>query len=145
MQHVDALSRISNILVSEENTFEQNLSICQNKDEIISKIRTQLEEKESNLYEMRNGLIYSKYRNRILFYVPRSMEKNILTLYHDDMGHRGCEKVYNAITKSYWFPKLTDKIKEHVRNCLKCITYSSKCGGHEGLLHSIPKRDKPFG
>lgn len=39
MLHVDALSRISNILVLEENTFEQNLSICQSRDKRITEIR----------------------------------------------------------------------------------------------------------
>jgi len=141
---VDALSSISNILVLEENTLEQNLSMCQNKDSAIHEIRQRLEKEESNAFEMRNGLFYRKFKGNILFYVPANIEGNILTLYHDNMGHRGYEKVYNAIIRSYWFPKLSDKIKQHIHNCLRCITFSSKCGKREGLLHSIPKGDKPF-
>jgi len=92
MQHVDALSRISNILVLEENTLEQNLSVCQNKDSAIHAIRQRLEKEESNASEMRNGLVYRKCKGNILFYVPENMERNILTLYHDNMGHRGYKK-----------------------------------------------------
>jgi len=144
MQHVDALSRISNILVLQENTLEQNLSICQNKDQTICKIKEQLLEKESKFYEMHNGLIYRKTKTGILFYVPQSMEANILRIYHDNMGHRGCEKVIEAIMRTYWFPNMKLKVKDHISNCLKCITFSPKYGKHEGLLHSIPKGDRPF-
>lgn len=32
MQHVDALSRCTSVMVMESNTFEENLIICQNRD-----------------------------------------------------------------------------------------------------------------
>uniref|UniRef100_A0A0K8U9C0 RNA-directed DNA polymerase n=1 Tax=Bactrocera latifrons TaxID=174628 RepID=A0A0K8U9C0_BACLA len=60
MQHVDALSRSSNILVVETNTFEENLIICQGRDENLKKCKKLLEEKEHKLFEMRNGVLYRK-------------------------------------------------------------------------------------
>lgn len=144
MQHVDALSRNMSILVLEENTFEQNLSICQHRDRDINKIREMLEKEESSYYEMRNGLVYRKSGGNLLFYVPAEMQKNVLYMYHDDMGHVGCDKVYENLTRMYWFPKIRNRIREHISNCLKCITFSPKFGKHEGLLHCIPKGDIPF-
>jgi len=47
MRHVDALSRVHNVLVIEENSFERNLSIVQDRDEAISKIRIELEKNDS--------------------------------------------------------------------------------------------------
>lgn len=144
MRHVDALSRTVDILVLEENTFEQNLSICQYRDEHINKIRSQLEKQENGLYEMRNGLVYRKRGDNLLFYVPKEMEGSILRAYHDSMGHLGSDKVSDIILRSYWFPKLRKKVRIHIDNCLKCIVFSSKGGKHEGLLHSIPKGNIPF-
>ncbi|XP_063994848.1 uncharacterized protein LOC135172624 [Diachasmimorpha longicaudata] len=56
MQHVDALSRITNILVSEDNPIELNLAIGQNKDAIIRNIKERLETSEDPIYEIRNGI-----------------------------------------------------------------------------------------
>lgn len=70
MSHVDALSRINSILVVEANTFEFNLTICQSQDPKIKELKTRLLEKQDNLYEMRNGLVYRKVKDKLLFYVP---------------------------------------------------------------------------
>jgi len=40
MQHVDALSRNTNILVVETNSFKDNLIICQAKNEKLKDVRT---------------------------------------------------------------------------------------------------------
>ena len=60
MSHVDALSRCYSVLTIESNTFERTLSICQDRDEEIIKIRNELEKKEIPLYELRDGLVYRK-------------------------------------------------------------------------------------
>lgn len=48
----------SNILILEESTFEQTLSFHQNLDPDIKQIRSELENSEQPLYELRNGLVY---------------------------------------------------------------------------------------
>lgn len=70
MKHVDAFSRSVNIMIVEENTLEENLTICQNLDPKIRELREKLQLSEDKLYEMRNGLIYRKRNDGILFYVP---------------------------------------------------------------------------
>lgn len=68
MRHVDALSRTIGII--EENPFEWNVTICQGQDPKIIEISSKLEKSEDKFYEIRNGLVYRKYGNRLLFYVP---------------------------------------------------------------------------
>ena len=64
--------------------------------------------------------------------------------YHDELGHIGVEKVYEAICKSYWFPEMRKKISIHVKNCCKCIAYAPSTGKVEGFAQRIPKGTKPF-
>ncbi|XP_043263615.1 uncharacterized protein LOC122403885 [Colletes gigas] len=110
MNHVDALSRCHSVLVIEGNTFEQTLSVCQNKDPEIGKIRDQLEKGELKQFELRDGLVYRKDRTKkLLFYVPRSMEDNVIRTCHDDLGHVGQDKVVSNLGKLYWFPNLREK------------------------------------
>lgn len=144
MRHVDALSRSNNVLVLEENTFEQNLSVAQNLDTDILKIRRELEEGESREFELRNGLVYKKIKDKICFYVPKLMEEKVIHNCHDTLGHVGLNKTLEYISRAYWFPSMRQKIENYIKNCLKCITYSSSSGKPEGELHNIPKGNKPF-
>lgn len=109
MQHVDALSRINNVLTIHTNTLEENLIICQNRDENLKTIKKRLEDTEDSNYEMRNGVVYKKKDGNLLFYVPESMEEHVLYKYHDELGHIGVEKVVDTISKSYWFPSIRKK------------------------------------
>lgn len=144
MQHVDALSRVTSIMVIDDNPLEFNLSVCQNEDLVIKELRANLEKTEDKYYEMRNGLVYRKDKNNLLFYVPTAMENIILRKYHDEMGHLGVEKTVSTIMYNYWFPNLRQKVEKYIRNCLKCLSYSPTSGRREGLLHSINKGNLPF-
>lgn len=144
MRHVDALSRMHNILVLEGNTFEHALALKQGLDPEICKIKDLLQKEEHPLYELRNGLLYRKCKERILFYVPKDMEYAVTHMYHNEMGHLGIDKTINLITRTYWFPKMKENVKKHINNCLKCIEYNPKSGKAEGFLHNIPKGSQPF-
>ena len=91
---------------------------------------------------MRNGLIYRKHNNGILFYVPEKMENHILKN-HDELGYFGAEKTTKAIS-NYWFSNIVEKVKVYVANCLKCIAFSPSAGKGEGRLNPIPKGETPF-
>lgn len=138
MSHADVLSR-RDILVIEDNSFERVLSIKQDQDKEIGRIREELEQRESKLFELRNGLVYRKRDKNLLFYVPRSMEQSIIRTYHDDIGHVGINKTSELILRTYWFPNLKEKIRNYITNCLKCIAYSPVTGKKEGFLHNLPK------
>lgn len=145
MKHVDALSRcFEGVLILEENSFERNLSIKQSQDLKINEIKSSLEKSQSKLFELYNGLVYRKQNGLLLFYVPESMESNVIRTCHDDLGHVGTDKCVQAIMENYWFPEMRNKVKIYISNCLKCIVYSPDSGKREGYLHNIPKGDKPF-
>lgn len=143
MHHVDALSR-NHILVLEGCTFNQTLSIKQNTDSEIKKIAETLEKSEHPLYELRNGLVYRKNHDRLLFFVPSEMRDHVIRANHDDMGHIGVDRTVELIKRVYWFPKLTDSVKKYIENCLKCIIFSPSEGKREGFLKLIEKGNKPF-
>jgi len=144
MQHVDALSRCRHILVLEGCTFNQTLAIRQSTDPEIKNLIKTLEKSEHPLFEMRNGLVYRKHGDRLLFYVPAGMYDQIIRTCHDDMCHIGVNRTIESIKQVYWFPKLTEHVKRYIKNCLKCIIFSPKEGKVEGLLNIIDKDNKPF-
>jgi len=144
MQHVDAFSRCHAILVLESNTFEQTLAVRQTTDDEIVHIKNELLTSDNKFYELRNGLVYRKENKHIRFYVPKSMENNVIRTCHDDLAHVGLPKVIENISRVYWFPDMRNKVRHYIDNCLKCIEFSKPSGRKEGFLFSIPKGDKPF-
>lgn len=145
MRHVDALSRNTEILVIEANSFEQVLAVEQGRDPQILQLRSELEAHPNPLFELSDGLVYKKSRgDKLLFYVPACMEDNVIRSCHDQMGHFGTDKVQNLLTKFYWFPRMKLKVQAYIQKCLRCIQFSPNSGKVEGDLHSIPKGKFPF-
>ena len=144
MKHVDALSRSFGVYIVEDNPFEYNLAMCQSQDAKIKDLADKLEKTEDKFFEMRNSIVFRKKGDALLFYVPENMVNNVLFRYHDQMGHLGVEKTTNAISRNYWFPGLKQKVDTHIKNCLKCISFSPSAGKAEGVLHAIPKGEVPW-
>lgn len=48
------------------------------------------------------------------------------------------------IQKYYWFPNMRDKLNKFIRNCLKCIYYSSPSTKNERNLFNIENKPIPF-
>lgn len=74
-------------LMHKDNSFEGNLALAQRKDPKIVELCKNLESREDKYFELRNGIVYKKEDDLLLFYVPQDMEKSVLFRYHDNMGH----------------------------------------------------------
>lgn len=64
MKHVDALSRVQNILVLKGNTFEQTLSLKQTLDDDIVRIKFTIEKKTESLSNVRVMRWFSISQNK---------------------------------------------------------------------------------
>lgn len=145
MKHVDALSLSRCIMILEESsTFEDSLCVLQDKDKDITKIKCKLISSENSFYELRSGLIHKKLGDKILFYVPASMQMNVIKTCYDEVGHVGIDTTVSLITNTYWFPNMRKSVKNYMQNCLKCLVYSPLEGKKQGFLHNITKGDLPF-
>lgn len=71
--------------------------------------------------------------------MPLTMEHEVLHKYHNEFGHFGVDETYAILQESFWFPDIKNKVKKHIKNCIKCIAFTKNPGKKEGLLHSIPK------
>ena len=144
MGHVDALSRCYSVLVLEANSFDRTLALSQDRDPEIVAIRKRLEKSEEKFYELRNGLVYRKENEKLLFVVPEAMIENVIRANHDDLGHIGCEKVLENMLKVYWFPGARRRVKEHIEACLRCVEFSPESGKKEHCSFSHCARRSPW-
>ena len=56
--------------------------------------------------------------------IPKSMEKRIISRYHDDVkeGHQGLARTMEKIQRDFYIPGLTRKIKKYIDKCEECQT-----------------------
>ena len=167
MDHVDALSRMP---VEEASSIEDDVTVRCNimtistkEDEIVAfqaadpdiqNIIKKLRDKRSSReikdnYEFVDGILFRKVKDnrshiKRLFVVPAAMRKGLAVRFHDLAGHFAVERVIEAITKKYWFPRLRRYIKSHIASCLECILRKVPSGKKPGLLSPIPPAKKPF-
>lgn len=146
MKHADALSRnISSVAAISSYDLYHQLQLTQNRDPLIKNLKAILETSEYPPYEMHNGIIYRKNKeNKLVFYVPKEMELQLVQSVHEKIGHFGSFKCLEKLKLNYWFPSMRAKVDSYVKNCIKCIVYSAPNRASEQTLHSIPKKPIPF-
>lgn len=165
MSHVDALSRMpvgteapllyDDICVMNVGVETDWLKTVQQSDVELQRIANILNdpntkevvEIQSN-FTIKNNILYRivKKDNEItlLWVVPKSVRWQVVRMNHDDLGHFGFEKTYDRVRRVYWFAKMRRFIKKYCKACLHCSHNKVPAGPKEGMLHPIPKPDKPF-
>ena len=69
-----------------------------------------------------NGLIYKNIKNDSKLVVPKSLKKDFLHHFHDDLGcHEGMNRTFDRLKKHVFWPKMKSDVCNYVRNCVICI------------------------
>lgn len=146
MRHVDALSRmqIYYLQMTEKDLFLEKIYICQLQDDIIKKVKIQVEKGIKKGYEVRDNIVYRKEKKRLQLVVPEKLVESVIWNYHNNLGHLGCDKVAELIKRQFYFSKMRERLIKHAEECIICIAYNSKPVKKEVLLNSVEKGNEPF-
>lgn len=99
---------------------------------------------ETNGYELKNGIVYKRRGEQLLFVAPKAMRKSLALRFHDLKGHPGLDRTIAMLEESYWFPGVRRYLRRHIRACIQCILTKAKTGRQSGVLHPIPPGERPF-
>lgn len=141
MRHVDALSRVSCLIL--EDSLSHRLKLAQMDDDWVRAVRAVLENSSYEDFYLKNGILY-KDPDTELVVVPEKMEDEIIRTAHNQ-GHFSTKRTQEAIEKMFFIPRLSAKVARVVRSCIECIVAQAKEGKKEGLLSPINKEDQPLG
>jgi transposase InsO family protein len=142
MKHCDALSR-NPIAMIVQNEFFGKLRKAQERDDQLRAIMKILHDQPYEGYLIDKNLLYKEENGQNLLVIPTGMQEQIIKNAHEN-GHFASKKTSELISREYYIPKLENKIKKVIANCIPCILAERKTGKQEGLLHPIPKGDKPL-
>ncbi len=60
--------------------------------------------------------------------VPQALTPRILHEHHDSVyaGHPGSDETLRAVQQLYWWPRMRDDVRNHVRQCMLCACHKSR-------------------
>ena len=78
---------------------------------------------------LQNGLVYRKVqlKNHQLsiqqFVLPEPFWRQVNLACHDDFGHLGMEKTLGLLKDRFFWPKMSENIRMHIRSCERCTKF----------------------
>jgi len=91
-----------------------------------------------SLYSIKNGLIFSG--NQLLIPADDTLKVTLLHEAHDNPigGHVGIMKTLDLLSRSFFWPKMQQDVRDYVLSCRLCQENKSRTQNSSGLLHPIP-------
>ena len=114
---------------------ELDMALEQSKDKNIIELKTLLEQGEPSKavkrrYILENGLLYylsnPDDNPTLRLFIPGHFRHLVVAQYHDDNGHMGVQKTYDAIRQKYLWPNLFQELYEYVSKCVPCQARASQ-------------------
>ena len=95
------------------------------------------------LITSRNGMMFIGQRLIILKY--KNLRESLFHLAHDNLGHFGTDKSYNALRNDFYWPNMRrDLVNAYVPSCADCQRNKNTTSKPGGPLHPLPVPDKQF-
>ena len=97
------------------------------KEEDSSRICVLLKYRQDLL--IKNGLLYRKAKlknhNSVVnqFVLPKSFHRRATLALHDDYGHLGMEKTLGLLQERFFWPKMIEDVRNHIRTCERCTKF----------------------
>ncbi|KAI8114819.1 Pro-Pol polyprotein [Lucilia cuprina] len=111
--------------------------------EIIEKVKAGNKEMCKE-YLIKNGRLFRKVSENHLWVVPKALQWRVIQGQHDNAGHLGVEKTLTGLQKHFWFPRMRNAVKLHIKACVECAFNKSPGGRHEGKYHNDKITPVPF-
>ena len=119
-----------------KNTVIKNIDMRteQQKDPILRSIYYKLKNKNdyqiSNTYELYESIIYkkpTKSHEHLRLVIPVHLREIVLESYHNDQmtAHVGRDRTYDLISKRYYWPGMSEDIRNWIKACLECAKIKS--------------------
>lgn len=119
----------------------KSLETQQNKDESLKKIIEKIckpgtidGDRDCLNYTLKDGILYyvnPKTGNRALV-VPETMQRELITNVHEEIGHFGRFKVVALLKNRYYFANMSRKIAKVLRECAVCQQSKHEVASHSG-------------
>ncbi|SLM33922.1 Ribonuclease H-like domain [Lasallia pustulata] len=96
-------------------------------------------------FRLIEGLVYyQELDGRRRLCIPKSLEKKVFELAHDDNHHCGFHRAYDAVTSNLYLRKLSKHLKRYIDHCYSCQLNQTKRHVTYGSMVPIVMKSLPF-
>jgi hypothetical protein len=131
------LSSISEAVVTVSNELESKVKAAYENDERCRNILLNPRQYHTH-FTVRDGLIHCNQQ----LYIPNdaAIKTQLLREVHDIPigGHVGVTKTIDLLTRTFFWPKLQQDVKDYIASCAACQSNKARNSNLEGLAQSIP-------
>ena len=113
------------------------------KDTRLTHIKNRIQNNDLKLlsfYQIYNNLMFTKSTtrdNRWKLYIPKTMETQIITIYHQRYGHMGPTKVIKALEEHVYIKGINRKVRQTIKKCGLCQMVKVNNKKKEGAIITI--------
>ena len=90
---------------------------------IILRFRDQLKLVEGLLYRK---WMYKKEVVYLQFVLPKTYRRKTVIACHDEFGHLGMDKTLVLLQERFFWPRMNEDIRTHIRSCERCLRFKRK-------------------
>lgn len=83
----------------------------------LKKKHSKHELRETRDYELRNGILYKRVGEKLLYVIPVALRKSMVIRFHDLQSHSGINRTLAKLREYYFFPGTIRYLRQHVRSC----------------------------
>ncbi len=97
---------------------------------------------------MENGILYRSHyprgkgtkvdRHVKLLYLPQSLRHDVITAYHDAIGHLGVHRTFSHIQLKYYWHNMAKEIEDYIRSCVTCQQVKNPTHARRAPLQPLP-------
>ena len=78
-----------------------------------------------------DGLLYRKWVHKnelsyLQFVLPTSYRQKTVVACHDQFGHLGMDKTLVLLQERFFWPRMNDDVRTHIRSCERCMRFKQK-------------------
>ena len=103
-------------------------------------------------YILCNGLLFRLvYKNKeqdftLQLAIPENMVDKIIAQFHDTIlsSHQGVTRTYLTIRRSFYIPRMFERISGYIKSCLRCQEFRGKPDNLRRFHCRIPQEYRPF-
>ena len=129
---------------------QEKIKELQHSDNYIKHLLKQWEKNDLDrkVYTMENGLLKRKLIVNGLLYklvvVPDILRDCLLILAHDETGHNGSKRTYNALRNLFYWKGMKKSVHKHCTNCQTCAKHNVKVQQMKNEHFSAPPQPMEF-
>lgn len=136
MDHIFAISHINRDTNEDFPLDMKQIRIAQQNDEILQRrITSRRYDNNINTVTLDGNIVYT-FNGKV--WVPKELQRRIVTWYHENLQHAGVTRTLNSISQTFAWKGLRTMVEEHIASCDSCQRNKQSNKKQYGKLPLVP-------